>query len=531
MRADESLEKTAAGVPLAQVRAKWEFRDLGAEQLIEHAIRRGEGLLADNGALVVRTGQFTGRSPKDKFMVRDGLTDAAIDWGPVNQSLSPGQFDAIYARALDYLRGQDVFIQDCIAGADPQYAIRVRVITQLAWHALFARQLLIRAPGHSDEPAAGYTLLFLPGFQADPRVDGTRSETCILLNFSRKLILIAGTSYAGELKKSVFTLLNYLLPAQGVMPMHCSANMGRDGEVALFFGLSGTGKTTLSTDPHRLLIGDDEHGWSQRGVFNFEGGCYAKCIRLRRENEPQIWQAIRFGTVLENVAIDEKTRTLDFNSEEITENTRAAYPLDFIENAASPSIGGHPRHVILLTADAFGVLPPLSRLTPEQAIYHFLSGYTSKLAGTERGLGKEPEATFSAGFGAPFLPRKPAVYANMFGDKLRQHNVSCWLVNTGWVGGPYGVGHRMKLAYTRAMLDAVLSGALADVPMVPHPVLRVLVPKSCPHVPAEMLDARGMWQNPAAYDRGAAELSARFRENFEKFAAADPEIRQASPVA
>jgi phosphoenolpyruvate carboxykinase (ATP) len=367
--------------------------------------------------------------------------------------------------------------------------------------------------------------------EADPSVDGTHSETCIIINFKRKLVLIAGTSYAGELKKSVFTVLNHLLPARDVFPMHCSANMGRDGSVALFFGLSGTGKTTLSADPDRLLIGDDEHGWSDRGVFNFEGGCYAKCIHLSREQEPQIWNAIRFGAVLENVVMDAETRRLDFDSDAITENTRAAYPLRFIENATVPSLGGHPSHVIFLTADAFGVLPPVSRLTPEQAMYHFLSGYTAKVAGTERGLGKEPQATFSECFGAPFLTRKPAVYAEMLGGKLRKHQSACWLVNTGWVGGAHGVGERVKLAHTRAMLYGVLSGKLENAPMTPHPVFRVLVPQSCPGVPRELLDARGMWRDPAAYDRAARDLSARFNRNFERFALIGAEVREAAPVS
>jgi phosphoenolpyruvate carboxykinase (ATP) len=514
------------------------FCDLGAERLIENAIQRQEGLLADNGALVVRTGQFTGRSPKDKFIVRDELTEPDVNWGPVNQAILPEHFDALYTRALEFLAGKEVFVQTCIGGADPEYSLSVRVITQLAWHALFARQLLIR-PARTAAGASDFTLLFVPGFQSYSASDGTHSETCIILNFKRRIALIGGTSYAGELKKSVFTILNYLLPARGVMPMHCSANMGHDGQVALFFGLSGTGKTTLSADPNRFLIGDDEHGWSDRGVFNFEGGCYAKCIRLSREQEPQIWNAIRFGAVLENVAIDAETRALCFDSDEITENTRAAYPLEFIENAVLPSVGGrrigpttgHPSHVIFLTADAFGVLPPISRLTPEQAMYHFLSGYTAKVAGTERGLGKEPEATFSACFAAPFLPRKPGVYANMLGEKLRRHRAACWLVNTGWAGGPYGVGERIKLAYTRAMLNAALSGELDRVPMTSHPVFRVLVPKSCPNVPSEMLDPRGMWQDQSAYDRAAADLSARFKHNFEQFTMVGPEIREAAPVA
>jgi len=508
------------------------FCDLGAEHLIEHAIERREALLAHNGALVVRTGQFTGRSPKDKFIVRDEVTESHVSWGPVNQPISPQHFEGILSKAAAFLEGNEVFVQHCLAGADRKFSLSVRVVTQFAWHALFAKQLLIRpARTALAEGSPDFTILFVPGFQADPGRDGTNSETCIILNLKRRIILIAGTSYAGELKKSVFTVLNHLLPAQNVMPMHCSANMGHRADVALFFGLSGTGKTTLSADPNRLLIGDDEHGWSDRGVFNFEGGCYAKCIWLSREREPQIWNAIRFGTVLENVALDSETRELDFNSDRITENTRAAYPIEFIDNAVVPSVGGHPRNIFFLTADAFGVLPPISRLTPEQAMYHFLSGYTAKVAGTERGLGSEPEATFSACFGAPFLTRKPGVYANMLGEKLQRHRAVCWLVNTGWVGGPYGVGQRMKLEYTRAMLNAALSGDLARAPVTPHPVFRALVPESCPNVPPAVLDARGMWQDKSAYDRAAAALSARFRSNFEKFTAVEPEVLEAAPVA
>jgi phosphoenolpyruvate carboxykinase (ATP) len=505
--------------------------NLGTPQLLEHALQRREGHLAGNGALVVRTGQFTGRSPKDKFIVRDELTDPTVQWGAVNQPMTPAHFDRLYDRMSKFWQGQDVYVQDCFVGADAEFGMPVRVITQLAWHNLFARQLFIR-----QDPAGGrgltprFTILFAPEFQANPAEEGTNSETCIVINFQKRLVLICGTSYAGEMKKSAFTIMNYLLPGEGVFPMHCSANVGPAGDVALFFGLSGTGKTTLSADPNRRLIGDDEHGWSGRGVFNFEGGCYAKCIRLSRENEPQIWNAIRFGTVLENVDMDARTRALDFDSDQITENTRAAYPLDFIDNAVIPSAAGHPSNVIFLTADAFGVLPPISRLTPEQAMYHFLSGYTAKVAGTERGLGKEPQATFSACFGAPFLPRPAAAYAALLGEKLRRHGAACWLVNTGWVGGPYGIGSRMKLPYTRAMLNAALSGDLNGVATEPHPVFGVAVPKACPGVPAQFLDARGMWHDKDAYDRAARDLSARFNKNFEKFGGVSQEILAAAPA-
>jgi phosphoenolpyruvate carboxykinase (ATP) len=506
--------------------------NLSSAQLIEHALRRREGHLAANGALVVRTGQFTGRSPRDKYIVREPGTEASVNWGPVNQPMSEQAFDGMYARLLSYLETHEVFVQDCFGGADPQHRLPLRIVAHRAWHAAFARQLFIpatlaEAPVHEPK----FHIIFVPIFQAVPSQDGTNSETAIVINFRRGIVLILGTFYAGEMKKSVFTILNHLLPERAVLPMHCSANMGADGDVALFFGLSGTGKTTLSADPHRRLVGDDEHAWSDRGIFNFEGGCYAKCIRLSREKEPQIWNAIRFGTVLENVAMDTETRTLDFASEQLTENTRAAYPLEFIDNAVIPSVAGHPANVVFLTADAFGVLPPIARLTPEQAMYHFLSGYTSKLAGTERGLGKEPVPNFSACFGEPFLPRAPQVYASMLGDKLRQHGVTCWLVNTGWAGGPYGTGRRMDLPYTRAMLNAAIEGRLAGVDVRPHAVFRVLVPVECPGVPKQMLDPRAMWSDKEAYDRAAAELGARFRKNFERFGTVDREVLEAGPGA
>jgi len=508
------------------------YWNLGTAQLVEHAIQRREGNLASGGALVVRTGQFTGRSPKDKFVVRDEITDPNIHWGPVNQPMSEAHFDRIYKRMMAFWQGHDVYVQDCYVGADPEFTLPVRVVSQVAWHNLFARQLFIRPnPLETENHKPEFTILFAPDFQTNPADEGTNSETGIVISFKRRCVLICGTSYAGEMKKSAFTIMNYLLPERGVFPMHCSANVGAAGDVALFFGLSGTGKTTLSADPNRRLIGDDEHGWSDHGVFNFEGGCYAKCIRLSQENEPQIWNAIRFGTVLENVAMDSETRLMDFNSAELTENTRAAYPLKFIYDAVIPSVGGHPSNVVFLTADAFGVLPPISRLTPEQAMYHFLSGYTAKVAGTERGLGKEPEATFSACFGAPFLPRPAATYASLLGEKLRRHKAGCWLINSGWAGGPYGVGERMKLKYTRAMVNAVLSGELQNVPMTPHPIFGVDVPQSCPGVPPQFLDARGMWADKSAYDKSARDLARRFNKNFEKFTGVSTEIAKAAPVA
>jgi phosphoenolpyruvate carboxykinase (ATP) len=508
------------------------YWNLGTAQLLEHAIQRREGTLASGGSLVVRTGQFTGRSPKDKFVVRDEITDSTVQWGAVNQPMSEAHFDRLYGKMMAFWQGRDVFVQDCFVGADPAFGVPLRVVTQYAWHNLFARQLFIRAdPRKTVDHEPQFTILFAPDFQANPAEDGTNSETCIVLNFKKRVVLIVGTQYAGEMKKSAFTIMNYLLPERGVFPMHCSANRGTAGDVALFFGLSGTGKTTLSADPQRQLIGDDEHGWSDSGVFNFEGGCYAKCIGLSREQEPQIWNAIRFGTVLENVAVDTESRLLDFSSADVTENTRAAYPLSFIENALLPSVAGHPTNVIFLTADAFGVLPPISRLAPEQAMYHFLSGYTAKVAGTERGLGNEPQATFSACFGAPFLPRPASTYASLLGEKLRRYEAACWLVNTGWAGGPFGVGERMKLRYTRAMLNAALGGKLKDVPTVTHPVFKVAVPSSCPDVPPNFLDARGMWADKTAYDKAAHDLSQRFNKNFEKFSTVNREIAEAAPAA
>jgi phosphoenolpyruvate carboxykinase (ATP) len=495
-------------------------------------MQRREGILSSGGALVVRTGQFTGRSPKDKYIVRDEGTETTVQWGSVNQPMTPEHFEGLYRRMEKFWEGREAFIQDCFAGADPTFSMPIRVVCQRAWHALFGQQLFVRPDASSAaEHVPEFTILFAPEFYADPERDGTRSRTCIAIDFKRRLVLICGTEYAGEMKKSVFTVLNYLLPFHDVMPMHCSANVGSDGRVALFFGLSGTGKTTLSADPNRRLVGDDEHGWTHHGIFNFEGGCYAKCIRLSKAKEPQIWNAIRFGTVLENVVIDPERRTLDFDSTEYTENTRAAYPVEFIENALVPGVAGHPSYILFLTADAFGVLPPISRLTPEQAMYHFLSGYTAKVAGTERGLGNEPVATFSACFGEPFLPRHPLIYAKMLGEKMRTHKVTCYLVNTGWAGGGYGVGERMNLKYTRAMVNAAIEGQLDHAPVKPDPVFQVLVPQVVPGVPRELLNARGLWKDAAAYDEAAEDLSGRFRKNFERFGMVHEEILEAGPLA
>jgi phosphoenolpyruvate carboxykinase (ATP) len=505
------------------------FWNLGSGQLTEKVIQRQEGLLASGGALVVRTGDHTGRSPRDKFVVRDPMTLDTVNWGPVNQPFLPEQFDRLFGKLLAYLQARDLFVQDCYAGADERYRVPIRVITERAWHNLFARQLFIRPdPQKTEEHVPEYTLIDAPGFRAVPEEDGTRSSAFVIVNFSRKLIIIGGMAYAGEMKKAIFSVMNYRMPPLGVLPMHCSANIGANGDTALFFGLSGTGKTTLSADPDRKLIGDDEHGWGPDGVFNLEGGCYAKCIRLSSEHEPQIWHAIHFGTVLENVAMDTELRLLDFNDTVHTENTRAAYPLTFIRNSVVPSTGGHPKNIVLLTCDAFGVLPPLARLTREQAMYYFLNGYTAKVAGTETGLGKEPEATFSACFGAPFLPRSPEVYARLLSEKLARHNAHCWLLNTGWTGGAYGTGSRISLPATRRLLRAALEGALDSVQYRTDPIFGLQAPVACPEIDPRILDPRTAWADAAAYDRAAAKLAALFQKNAEKFSAA--EIAQAAPV-
>jgi len=503
-------------------------RNLYPPQLVEAALRRGEAELAARGSLVGETGKRTGRSPKDKFTSRDSVTENKVAWGPMNLPISPDIFDALYERVLEYLRGKEIFVQDLYSGADPRYRLPIRVINEYAWHNLFARQLFIRPTAeelktHKPE----FTIVSAPSFLADPRRDGTSSEVFIMVNFAKRLVLIGGTQYAGEMKKSIFGVMNFLLPERNVFPMHCSANIGQDGVTALFFGLSGTGKTTLSADPTRRLIGDDEHGWSPSGVFNFEGGCYANCIHLSAETEPQIYNALGFGCVLENVVLDPVTRVPDYDDDSKTENTRAAYPVEFIENAVIPGIGGHPKNVVFLTADAFGVLPPVSKLTPEQAMYHFMSGYTAKVAGTEADV-TEPQATFSTCFGAPFMPLPPKVYAEMLGHRLRQHSAQCWLVNTGWHGGPYGIGKRMGLPYTRAMVNALVEGRLANVEYEVEPALGLSIPKSCPGVPSELLAPRNSWKDKAAYDKTAAELSARFAKNFEKFDAS-AEIKAAGP--
>jgi phosphoenolpyruvate carboxykinase (ATP) len=509
------LGGTGVGNPLSV------HANLTAPQLSLHAIRRCEAKLSEDGALIVRTGVHTGRSVADKWVVDEPATTGDVWWGKVNQKLSAAHFALLKRRVQAYLQGRELFTQDLYAGADPSQRIRVRVVSTSAWHALFARNMFIRPPAR-DLPTfePDYVILHAPEFQADPQIDGVASSTAIALSFAEKLIVIAGTEYAGEIKKSIFTVMNWKLPADSLLPMHCSANIGEDGDTALFFGLSGTGKTTLSSDPHRKLIGDDEHGWGPDGVFNFEGGCYAKVINLSREAEPQIWNAThRFGTVLENVVADAHGK-LDLNDAAFTENTRACYPIEYIPNAELSGRGGQPRNVIMLTADAFGVLPPIARLTPAQAMYHFLSGYTARVAGTEKGLGKEPQATFSTCFGAPFLPRRPEIYGKLLEKLIEQHGATCWLVNTGWTGGSYGTGKRMAIQHTRALLRAVLDGTLKDAEFHADPFFGLMIPRGVAGIPDEVLDPRLAWPDRDAYDRTARDLVARFEKNFDTFAGA-----------
>ncbi len=508
--------------------------NLSVAALYEEAVKRGEGAISIDGPIVCSTGKFTGRSPNDKFIVTEPSSDKHVAWGKVNRAIDEASFNGLLSRMQAYATGKELFVQDCYAGADPAYRLPIRVITERAWHSLFARHMFIVEPDAakraSHEPQ--FTVIDLPGFSATPATDKTNSETFILVNFAKRLVIIGGTNYAGEIKKSIFTVMNYLLPLKDVMPMHCSANIGEAGDVALFFGLSGTGKTTLSSDPHRQLIGDDEHGWSADGVFNFEGGCYAKMINLSAEAEPQIYATTkRFGTVLENVAFDPITRALDLNDGKATENTRGAYPLTFINNSVPSGRGGHPTNIVMLTADAFGVLPPIARLSPEAAMYHFLSGYTAKVAGTERGV-TEPKATFSTCFGAPFMVWDPNVYAKLLGERIAQHNSRVWLVNTGWTGGPYGVGSRMKIAHTRAMINAALSGALAAVSVQRDAIFNLDVPTSCPGVPGDVLNPRNTWKDKSAYDQQARKLATMFADNFRTFeATASPAVKAAGPQA
>jgi phosphoenolpyruvate carboxykinase (ATP) len=506
-------------------------RNLPAAELTARALARGEGILAANGALVVKTGARTGRSPADRFIVDEPEAEA-VAWNHVNQKCSPELFDRLLKKAGAYLRDREVFAFDGFVGADREHRLPVRVVADAAWHALFAHTLFLQPEMIDLEGfAPGFTVIDCGACHTDPDVDGTRSAVFVGISFRRRIVLILGTLYAGEIKKALFTVMNYLLPENGVLPLHCAANVGPRGDVALYFGLSGTGKTTLSADPHRRLVGDDEHGWADYGIFNFEGGCYAKVIRLSPEEEPQIYQAIRFGSVLENVVVDPMTRAIHWDDDSITENTRATYPVEHIPGAVADGEAGPPRDVFFLTCDAMGVMPPISKLVPDMASYHFLSGFTAKVAGTETEV-QEPSPTFSTCFGAPFMPRDPVVYASMLRQRLAVRGTRCWLVNTGWSGGPYGVGKRMSIPFTRRLLQAALGGELDEVEYTLHPVFRVLVPASCRGIPDEALDQRGTWEDPVAYDRAAARLARQFMENFRQYESRVPaEVAAAGPIA
>lgn len=509
------------------------LEQLSVPQLVEKATSRGEAILTVDGAVRAVTGKYTGRSPKDKFMVVEESSKDHIDWGKINQPISAEVFDSLYNKVINYLKQkEEVFVFKGFAGADKDSRLAIRVVNEYAWHNLFAHQLFIRP---TDEELkthdADFTIVSAPTFKADPKVDGTASETFIIVSLEKRIILIGGTEYAGEMKKSIFSIMNYLLPQQGILSMHCSANVGEQGDVALFFGLSGTGKTTLSADGNRKLIGDDEHGWSDNGVFNIEGGCYAKTINLSAEKEPEIYNAINFGTVLENVGVNADSRVPDYDDATLTQNTRAAYPIQNIENIVDPSVAGHPKTVIFLTADAFGVLPPISKLTKEQAMYHFLSGFTSKIPGTERGV-VEPEPVFSTCFGAPFFPLHATVYAEMLGKKIDEHQVNVFLVNTGWTGGSYGEGSRMKLSYTRTMVRAAINGKINDVFTDKDPIFGLAIPTAIEDVPTELLNPRNVWADKEAYDKKATELAGMFHENFKKFGSVAEDIaKKGAPLA
>jgi phosphoenolpyruvate carboxykinase (ATP) len=527
LKADYGLENLGL-MNLRQV-----YWNLPIEALYEEVVFRGEGRITQQGPLVVRTGQHTGRSASDKVIVREANSENHVWWGEYNRPLAPEKFDELYGRLQGFFQGRDVFVQDCYVGADPDYRMPIRIITELAWHSMFARNMFLPLQTNEEyrRHIPTFTVIAAPSFKALPQIDQTASNTFIALNLDQRLCIIGNTAYAGEIKKAIFTVLNYFLPLEGVMPMHCSANVGKEGDVALFFGLSGTGKTTLSADPLRGLIGDDEHGWSDNGIFNFEGGCYAKVINLSPTAEPQIYATTRrFGTILENVVFDPVTRLIDLDDATITENTRASYPLEFIDNALREKRAGHPRNIVLLTCDASGVMPPIARLTPEQAMYQFISGYTAKIAGTEVGLGAEPEITFSACFGGPFMVHHPSVYANLLKEKILRYKVNCWLVNTGWVGGPYGIGKRISIRYTRAMLNAALSGQLLNVEYTTDPIFGFLVPKTCPDIPPEVLDPSSSWHDKKQYMQRYRALAARFIDNFKKFASqCPPEVIAAGP--
>ncbi|NWG70792.1 MAG: phosphoenolpyruvate carboxykinase [Parvularculaceae bacterium] len=508
----------AAALSRFEDRAPAHLRNLPPAALYELALRRGEGMAAAEGPLVVRTGEHTGRSASDKFTVRSPETENEV-WWDNNKAMTPEAFDRLFGDMLEHASRLELFSQDLYGGADPDYRIKVRVLTEFAWHSLFIHHLLVRPPRAERGQEPDFTIIDLPSFSADPARHGCRSKTVIAVDFSRRFVLIGGTSYAGEMKKSVFTILNYILPGRGVMPMHCSVNVGRNNDPAVFFGLSGTGKTTLSADPNRTLIGDDEHGWGPNGLFNFEGGCYAKMIRLSPTAEPEIYATTkRFGTVLENVVMDPVTRTLDLDDASLAENSRGAYPIDYIPNASTTGRTTHPRNVVMLTADAFGVLPPIARLTPEQAMYHFLSGFTAKVAGTEKGLGREPQPTFSTCFGAPFMPRHPSVYGKLLGELIARHKTDCWLVSTGWTGGPFGAGGRMPIKATRALLSAALDGSLRAAPYRTDAVFGFDIPTAVAGVDPKLLDPRATWSAGADYDAQARKLAGMFRDNFVKFA-------------
>src|SRR5690625_58476 len=506
-------------------------KNLSVSHLVEKILSRNEGIITSSGAVRATTGAYTGRSPHDKFIVKDDVSDHIVNWGTVNKAIEENVFNALLDKVIDHLKELDeIYTLNGYAGADENYRLPIQVINEYAWHNLFAKQLFVRPSAEelkTHEPE--FTIISAPSFKANPEKDGTNSEAFVLVSFKQKIVLIGGTEYAGEIKKSVFSIMNLLLPRKNILSMHCSANVGSEGDVALFFGLSGTGKTTLSADPYRKLIGDDEHGWSPNGVFNIEGGCYAKCINLSEEKEPEIYNAIHYGAVLENVVVNEKTRVPDYDDTSLTENTRAAYPLENLDNIVSPSVAGHPNTIIFLTADASGTLPPISRLTKEQAMYHFLSGYTSKLAGTERGV-TEPEATFSTCFGAPFLPLAPSTYAEMLGDKIEQHNSSVFLVNTGWTGGSYGVGQRMKLSYTRAMVHAALEGELNLTETTIDEIFGLSIPLHVPGVPDDVLVPRNTWIDKEAYDEAAKKLASQFHDNFVQFSYASDNIKEAGPA-
>jgi phosphoenolpyruvate carboxykinase (ATP) len=506
------------------------YYNLSAPKLIEHSLAKAESVLASNGALCVKTGKYTGRSPNDKFIVEDDLSRDVVHWNNFNVPISEQNFERIYKRVLSYIQRRDLYVFDGFVGADPHYRIGVRVINEFAWQNLFVHQLFLRpTPEELTQHRPDFTVISVPGLEGDPDIDdGINSEAFIIMNLSKKLVIIGGSRYAGEMKKSAFSLMNYLLPLQGVLPMHCAANMDKHGNTALFFGLSGTGKTTLSADPERRLIGDDEHGWSENGIFNFEGGCYAKTIKLSQEKEPQIWSAIRFGSVMENVVIDRVNREVNYDDDSLTENTRVAYPIDFIPDAVLSGTGNHPKSILFLTADAFGVLPPIAKLTKEQAMYYFMSGYTSKVAGTERGI-TEPQVTFSACFGKCFLPLSATIYAHLLGENLDRYGANVYLVNTGWTGGGYGIGKRMDINLTRALVSAALNGDLDNAKYHADPVFKILVPDHVPGVEAKLLNPRNTWSDPQAYDLKARELAVKFVENFQRFANAPASIIEAGP--